>query len=60
MNRFDSLFAAPTQSGPSTLGKLNALPSSGKPVPDWATQDKAWANIATEIKRVAENLRKRP
>lgn len=45
--------------GETTLGKLNALPSSGKPVPDWPTRDKAWANIAAGIKRIAEDLRKR-
>ncbi len=39
------------------LGKLNALPTSGKPVPDWPTQDKGWANIAAGIERVAKDLR---
>ncbi len=32
--------------GDTTLGKLNALPSSGKPVHDWKPADKGWANIA--------------
>lgn len=41
-----------------TLGKLNALPLSGKPVPDWPTQDKGWANIAAGIERVANELLK--
>lgn len=41
-----------------TLGKLNALPASGKPVPDWPTHDKGWANIAAGIERLARELMK--
>jgi hypothetical protein len=36
------------------LGKLNALPSSGKPVHDWKPTDKGWSNIAEGIERVIE------
>ena len=36
------------------LGKLNALPSSGKPVHDWKPADKGWSNIAEGIERVIE------
>lgn len=41
------------------LGKLNALPSSGKPVHDWKPNDKGWANIAEGIERVVEERNKR-
>ena len=36
------------------LGKLNVLPSSGKPVPDWKRADKGWANIAEGLERVVK------
>lgn len=41
------------------LGKLNALPSSGKPVHDWKPTDKGWASIADGIERVVEARNKR-
>lgn len=36
------------------LGKLNVLPSSGKPVHDWRPTDRGWANIAEGIERVVK------
>jgi hypothetical protein len=44
--------------GKIVLGKLNALPSSAKPIPRWRPQDEGWANIAEGIERVANDLLK--
>ncbi len=45
--------------GKLLLGSLNALPTSGKPIPDWPTHDAGWANVAEGVERAAETLRKR-
>ena len=42
------------------FGRLNALPTSGKPIPNWKpNQDAGWANVAAGIERVAEELMER-
>ncbi|HEX9459426.1 MAG TPA: COR domain-containing protein, partial [Thermoanaerobaculia bacterium] len=42
------------------FGRLNALPTSGKPIPNWKpNQDAGWANVAAGIERVAEDLMER-
>lgn len=38
------------------FGKLNALPTDGKPVTSWCNQDEAFANIAKGIRTTVEEL----
>lgn len=38
------------------FGKLQALPTGGKPVEDWPSHDKAFADIAREIRKRVEKL----
>ena len=38
--------------------KLNALPANGTPVTDYADRDKAYTEIAKEIRRVVESMSK--
>ncbi len=42
--------------GEMTLGDLNALPTSGKPIPSWKPQDVGWANVAEGVQKAAEAL----
>jgi hypothetical protein len=46
------------QSAP--FGKLQALPTGGRPVDEWTNPDAAWTDIAVGIDRVIQELRKRP
>ncbi|HEY0071949.1 MAG TPA: toll/interleukin-1 receptor domain-containing protein, partial [Chloroflexia bacterium] len=39
------------------FGKLQALPTDGKPVTSWSNRDRAFANVARGIKEAAEKLR---
>jgi TIR domain len=39
---------------------LQALPKDGKPVTSWSRRDKAFADVARGIRKVAEELRGRP
>jgi hypothetical protein len=39
------------------FGKLQALPSDGRPVRAWGDPDEAWVNIAQGIRRAVEDLR---
>jgi internalin A len=46
--------------GDRKLGELNALPTSGKPIPSWKpNQETGWANVAAGIERLAEALVKK-
>ncbi len=45
--------------GKLLLGSLNALPASGKAIPDWPTHEAGWVNVAEGVERAAEALRKR-
>ena len=38
----------------SPLGKLQALPTDGKPIANWKNRDDAWLNVAQGIRRVVE------
>jgi subtilisin family serine protease len=40
------------------FSKLKALPRDGKAVTKWQNQDEAWADVAKEIRRVIESMRK--
>lgn len=40
------------------FAKLQALPKDGKPIRSWPDKDKAWRNVAEEIEKAANNLRK--
>jgi hypothetical protein len=42
----------------SPLGKLQALPSNGRPVASWRNRDKAFLSIAEGIRKVVEAFRK--
>jgi hypothetical protein len=49
---------------PATLArtpfaKLRSLPRNGRPIDSWRNADEIWADIAEEVRRVCENLRKR-
>jgi nucleoside phosphorylase len=39
--------------------KLQGLPRNGRPIDAWRNADEIWADIAEEIRKVGENLRKR-
>ncbi len=41
------------------LGRLEALPTDGKPLTTWTDQDMAFLDIAKGVRRVAENRRER-
>ena len=38
----------------SLIGHLQALPRDGKPVTEWASRDRAWANVAEGIRMVID------
>ena len=42
------------------FGKLQALPTDGKPITDWSNQDTAFVNVASGIRTVAQELTGRP
>jgi len=42
------------------FGKLQALPTDGKPITTWPNQDEAFANVASGIQTVAQELTRRP
>jgi len=42
------------------FGKLQALPTNGKPVTSWSNKDEAFYDVARGIRRVVEALRKSP
>jgi internalin A len=39
------------------FGRLNALPDSGKAIPQWKPQDNGWANVAQGVERAVNGLR---
>ena len=39
------------------FGKLQALPTGGKPVTLWADRDSAWADVTKGIRKVVEEIR---
>ena len=40
------------------LGKLQAIPRNGKPVANWRPRDDGFYEVAKEIRRVVEDIRK--
>jgi hypothetical protein len=42
------------------FGKLQALPTDGKPITNWPNQDAAFVNVARGIRAVAQELTGRP
>src|SRR5262245_2305666 len=42
------------------FGKLQALPTDGKPITNWLNQDDAFVNVARGIRAVAQELTGRP
>lgn len=42
------------------FGKLQALPKDAKPISSWSNEDEAYTNIAAGIRKVAENMSKKP
>jgi hypothetical protein len=42
------------------FGKLQALPTDGKPITDWSNQDTAFVNVARGLRTVAQELTDRP
>lgn len=50
---------AKLRAGELLLGSLNALPTSGKPIPKWKPQDDGWADIAAGVERAADELQKK-
>ena len=40
----------------SPLGKLQALPTDGRPVDSWLNRDAAWSNVESGIRKVVEEL----
>jgi hypothetical protein len=42
----------------SPLGKLQALPTDGKPVSTWDNKDKAWKNVTAGIQKVIQSVKK--
>src|SRR4029453_11626127 len=42
------------------FGKLQALPTDGKPITNWPNQDAAFFNVARGIRAVAQELTGRP
>jgi hypothetical protein len=38
------------------FGKLQALPTDGKPITDWSNQDTAFVNVARGLRTVAQEL----
>ncbi|MHC4153582.1 MAG: toll/interleukin-1 receptor domain-containing protein [Planctomycetota bacterium] len=49
----------PVEWSSSPLGKLQALPTDGRPVTSWQDRDAAWKNVAGGILKVVELMRKR-
>ena len=48
------------KAGNRKLGELNALPTSGKPIPSWKpNQEFGWKNVADGVERLAEELMKK-
>jgi internalin A len=48
------------KAGNRKLGELNALPTSGKPIPSWKpNQEFGWKNVADGVERLAEELTKK-
>ncbi|MBL6704730.1 MAG: toll/interleukin-1 receptor domain-containing protein [Planctomycetaceae bacterium] len=48
------------KAGNRKLGELNALPTSGKPIPSWnPNQEFGWKNVADGVERLAEELTKK-
>src|SRR6266567_3484760 len=41
------------------FGKLLAIPRNGTPVTEWGNRDSAFAEVAKEIRRAVESLRKK-
>jgi hypothetical protein len=38
------------------FGHLQALPNDGKPITEWSSRDRAWANVAEGIRTVIDHL----
>ncbi|HEY1348821.1 MAG TPA: TIR domain-containing protein [Ktedonobacteraceae bacterium] len=50
------IIVRPTLWHDSPFGKLQALPSDGKPIADWLSQENAFQGIAASIRRIALSL----
>jgi TIR domain len=50
LRHVDNWYAAP-------FGKLQAVPTDGRPVTDWPNQDEAFADIAGHIRKAVDDLR---
>jgi hypothetical protein len=53
LRHVDNWYAAP-------FGRLQAVPTNGRPVTDWPNRDQAFADVAGQIRKAVEELRPRP